>query len=82
MRFSCAIALLLLAPVASAAAFTQTKFASEDMARQHCPGDMVVWLTLPENKFVLKGDARYGATQRGTYMCERDAIAAGGRASH
>jgi hypothetical protein len=82
VKISCAIALLLLVPIAAADAFTQTKFASEDMARQHCPGAMVVWLTLPENIFVPKGDPRYGATQRGAYMCEHDAIAAGGHASH
>ncbi len=66
----------------SASAFTQTKFASEAMAHQHCATDMVVWLTLPGNVFVLKGDPRYGTTQRGAHMCEHDAIAAGNRLAH
>ena len=82
MKILCPATLLVLAPFAAADAFTQTKFASEDAARQHCPTDMVVWLTLPGNIFVLRGDARFGATQRGAYMCERDAIAAGDRAAH
>jgi hypothetical protein len=79
MRTPCAAALLLLASAGIAQAFVQTKFASEETARQRCPNDMVVWLTLPGNTFVVKGDPRYGTTQRGAYMCERDAIAAGNR---
>jgi len=42
---------------------------------------MVVWLTLPGNSFVVKGDPRYGTTQRGAYMCERDSLSAGMRAA-
>ena len=73
------IATFLILSLSPACAFTQTKFASEDATRQHCPGDAVVWQVLPGNLFVRKGDARYGATQRGAYMCERDAVAAGNR---
>jgi hypothetical protein len=82
MRISCIAALLALASANSACAFVQTKFSSEETARQRCPIDMVVWLTLPGNSFVVKGDPRFGTTQRGAYMCERDAIAAGNRAAH
>lgn len=67
----------LLVATSAAAAFTQTRFASEDTARQHCPSDAIVWQILPGNLFVVKADPRYGATQRGAYMCERDAVAAG-----
>jgi hypothetical protein len=63
----------------NAIAFTQTKFASEGMAHQRCPNDMVVWLPVPGNVFIPKGNPGYGATQRGAYICERDAIAAGNR---
>ena len=79
IRMSCAVALLALVSANQALAFVQTKFASEEAAHQRCPADMVVWLTLPGNSFVVKGDPRYGTTQRGAYMCERDAIAAGNR---
>jgi len=82
MNMRCAALLLMLASTGSAQAFVQTKFASEETARQRCPTDMVVWLTLPGNSFVVKGDPRYGTTQRGAYMCERDAIAAGNRGAH
>ena len=82
MNMQCAALLLMLASTGSAQAFVQTKFASEETARQCCPTDMVVWLTLPGNSFVVKGDPRYGTTQRGAYMCERDAIAAGNRGAH
>ena len=72
-------ALILILSAASAAAFTQTRFAREEDARQHCPGDAIVWQILPGNLFVRRGEPRYGATQRGSYMCEHDAVAAGDR---
>ena len=65
-----------------ASAFVQTKFASEDAARLRCPADPIVWQMIPGNLFVPKGDPRYGATQRGAYMCERDAVADGNRRAH
>ena len=82
MRLLYAAALLVPTSTGFAQAFVQTKFASEETAQQHCPRDMVVWLTLPGNTFVVKGDPRFGTTQRGAYMCERDAIAAGNRGAH
>jgi hypothetical protein len=82
MRISSAAMFLLLVFISGAAAFTQTRFASEDMARQHCPGDAIVWQVLPGKLFVPKTDKRYGATQRGSYMCEHDAIADGNRQAH
>ena len=63
-------------------AFTQTRFANESDARQHCQGDAIVWQIFPGNIIVRKGDTRYGATQRGSYMCERVAVAAGDRQGH
>ena len=82
MKISFLAALLLFLPVCTANAFIQTKFASEDEAHLHCRADVVVWLVLPGNGFVRKGDPRYGATRQGTYICEHDAIADGGRAAH
>ena len=78
-RILTAATLLAFGSINGAWAFVQTKFASEETAHQRCPTDMVVWLTLPGNAFVVKGDPRFGATPRGAYMCERDAIAAGNR---
>ena len=82
MRIICTVTLLLLAPIGSAGAFTQTRFASEDMAHQRCPNEMVVWLPVPGNVFIRKGNPGYGTTQRGAYICEHDAIAAGNRGGH
>jgi hypothetical protein len=82
MKIWLATALGLFLTAGSASAFVQTKFASEDSAQSHCPGGMVVWLTLPGNFYVRKGDPRYGATQRGAYICEHDAITAGNRLAH
>ena len=73
---------ILLLTSAAAGAFTQTKFASEDAARLRCPTDAIVWQFLPGNLFVRKTDKRYGATQRGSYMCEHDAVAEGNRQVH
>jgi hypothetical protein len=82
MRISFAVAIFVLLTAGNADAFVQTKFASEDAAQSHCPGGMVVWLTMPGNSYVRKGDPRYGTTQRGAYICEHDAIAAGNRLAH
>ena len=76
------IAIALILASSASFAFTQTKFANESDARQHCPTDAIVWQILPGNIFVRKGDTRYGATQRGSFMCERDAVAAGDRQGH
>ena len=74
------IALILMS--LPSVAFIQTKFDNERDARLHCPGDAIVWQFLPGNLFVGKSDPHYGATQRGAYMCERDAVAAGDRLAH
>ena len=52
------------------------------MAHQRCPNEMVVWLPVPGNVFIRKGNPGYGTTQRGAYICEHDAIAAGNRGGH
>jgi hypothetical protein len=82
MKAFFAAAFLLFLASGNANAFVQTKFASEAAALGHCPGGTVVWLTLPGKGFVRKDDPRYGTTQRGAYICEHDAIAAGNRAAH
>ncbi|HEY3919893.1 MAG TPA: hypothetical protein VGL83_19030 [Stellaceae bacterium] len=44
---------------------------------QHCDGDGVVWLDVPERTYWLKGQRGDG----GGYTCRRDAIRSGNRAS-
>lgn len=76
-----AIAVLLCLTAAPAAAFTQTKFATPEAARQRCPRGIVVWLSMPNNVFYPAGARAYGATPHGAYMCEQDAVAQGARAA-
>jgi hypothetical protein len=57
------------------------QFAQEDQAQQHCPKDTVVWLNLPTMIWHYKGQRWYGRTKHGTYVCQKEAAAAGARAT-
>lgn len=56
-------------------------FNSEGAALQHCPRDVVVWLNVPSGIYHYKGERWYGRTKHGAFACEREAVAAGDRAS-
>ncbi len=56
-------------------------FATEDAAQAHCPRDVVVWLNVPSGIYHYKGERWYGRTKHGAYVCQKEAIAAGDRAS-
>jgi hypothetical protein len=56
-------------------------FPSEQVARQHCPADTVVWLNLPSGVYHFKGERWYGNTKSGAYACQREADHAGDRAT-
>jgi hypothetical protein len=56
-------------------------FPSETQARQHCPGDMVVWLNLLTGIYHSKGQRWYGLTKSGAYVCRTEANQAGMRGS-
>ena len=56
-------------------------FDTESAALAHCPKDVVVWLNIPSGIYHYKGERWYGRTKHGAYACEKDAIAAGDRAS-
>lgn len=58
-----------------------TLFDSEAAAQAHCPRDVVVWLNLPSGIYHYKGERWYGLTKHGAFVCEKEAIAAGDRAS-
>jgi hypothetical protein len=53
-------------------------FNTEDAAQAHCPRDTVVWLNVPSGIYHYKGER---CTKHGAYTCEKEAIAAGDRAS-
>jgi hypothetical protein len=56
-------------------------FSSEAAAQAHCPRDVVVWLNIPSGIYHYKGERWYGRTKHGAYACQKEAIAAGDRAS-
>jgi hypothetical protein len=55
-------------------------FTNEQTAQRHCPADTVVWLNTSSANYHFKGDAWYGRTQRGTYVCKVEADKDGMRA--
>jgi hypothetical protein len=58
-----------------------TQFTTEASAKAHCPRDAVVWLNTNSGIYHYKGERWYGRTKHGAYVCEKEAIAAGDRAS-
>jgi hypothetical protein len=55
-------------------------FKTEQAAQRHCPADTVVWLNTSSANYHYKGDAWFGRTQRGTYVCKNEAEKDGMRA--
>jgi hypothetical protein len=60
-------------------AFALDTFNDEAKAQQHCPKDVVVWLSLPTMIWHWKGQRWYANTKHGAYACEKEAEAAGAR---
>ena len=56
-------------------------FNTEQLAKQHCPTDTVVWLNLPTGIYHYKGQHWYGNTKSGAYVCQKEADQAGDRAT-
>ena len=56
-------------------------FSTESAAQAHCPKDVVVWLNILSGIYHYKAERWYGRTKHGAYACEKEAIAAGDRAS-
>jgi len=73
------------APAATKTAPTQTKtppaptptgagqFATEALAKAHCPADVVVWVNLKSKVYHFSASKDYGKTKKGAYMCEKEA---------
>jgi len=68
-------------PVAVTIAYRASYFDTERAAQRHCPRDTVVWLNIPTSIYHYGGERWYGRTRDGAYVCEREAIAEGDRAS-
>ncbi|MGA2128899.1 MAG: hypothetical protein ABSG76_22445, partial [Xanthobacteraceae bacterium] len=69
------------APTATTAPTGAGQFAAETEAKAHCSADLVVWANLESKIYHFAGHRSYGTTKKGAYMCEKDAIAQGMRAS-
>jgi hypothetical protein len=65
----------------STATLEAGQFADEASAKVSCPTDTVVWVNLPSKIYHFAGTKNYGTTNRGVYMCEKQAIAGENRAS-
>jgi hypothetical protein len=71
-------------PAAKTATATPTganQFATETLAKAHCPSDIVVWANLDSKIYHFAGNRSYGTTKDGAYMCEKDATTQGVRAA-
>ena len=73
--------LFLLLSFLSAPAFAGDQFQTEDAAQQHCPKDVVVWLNVPTGVFHFKGQRWYGRTKSGAFVCKKEAVLDGDRAT-
>lgn len=76
-RYCLTLAFSLLASPAIALNLYQ----SQDSAQAHCPTDTVVWLNTRSGIYHFQGERWYGRTEHGAYACEKDADAAGDRAT-
>ena len=65
-------------PVVAATSLT---YLTTGVAQAHCSRDVVVWLNIFSGIYHYKGERWYGRTKHREYVCEKEAIAAGDRAS-
>lgn len=75
-----AILLAAAAPAAWAVANLST-YATEAQAQQHCPHDVVVWLSVSTATYAVKAQRWYGRGKNSVYACKGEADAAGARNS-
>jgi hypothetical protein len=73
--------LAALAPAGAAHAGEAALFQFEQQARQHCPGDTVVWVTPASGLYSFAGERWYGSTKHGAFVCRREGDQAGYRPS-
>jgi len=67
--------------VGSVYALAVGHFQSEQEAKAHCPHGTVVWVNTKSGVYHFKGQRWYGNTNRGAYLCRKEADAEGDRAT-
>ena len=60
------------APAAGTALPRTNQYKTEAEAKGRCPSDKVVWIDLDSKMYYSSGQAAYGKTKTGAYMCEKD----------
>ena len=75
------VGLLPIAVPTRAVAYSAHYFATAQSAQRHCPHDTVVWLNTRSGIYHYAGERWYGNTKYGAYVCEKEAIAEGDRAT-
>ncbi len=73
------ISLSALTPVSGAHAAEAALFQFEQQAKQHCPGDTVVWVNRAAGTYNFAGERWYGTTKNGAFVCRREGDLAGYR---
>ena len=73
--------LLLLFSLGSLPSFALEQFDSEQAAQKRCPADVVVWVNLSTGVFHYQGQRWYGRTKNGAFVCKREAVSEGDRAT-
>jgi hypothetical protein len=68
-------------PATATAPGSAGQYRTEAEAKGHCPADTVVWINLKSKVYHFAGTKNYGTTKDGAYMCEKEAVAQGDRAS-
>jgi hypothetical protein len=82
MRFLAAALLIFGIGLTTAPALAipaNQSYATEQVAQQHCPTDVVVWVNTKSGVYHFKGQRWYGTTKSGTYACQKEADASGDR---
>lgn len=74
--------LFALAPVGGAVAAEAALYQFEQQAKQHCPGDTIVWLNPAAGTYIFPGERWYGSTKHGAFVCRREGDLAGYRPSN
>ena len=75
------LGVLVLALALPSLGFAQTLYTTPGAAHRHCPHDNVVWLNTATGVYHFDGERWYGRTRHGAFVCEREASAAGDRAT-